>query len=100
MWPAARSLDNHGESIAAAVLLALPYLEAGAHQRAAAQLPDSAPLLRQLAIARIQDREHSDLLRSLGNPAFTRELRNFLISWAHREFNVLAPPPAELGLRN
>jgi hypothetical protein len=79
--------------LAPMVLLFLPYLEARTHKHFDLPLPNSVPLLHQLAIARTQGSAHSDLVRSLRNAVFTEEVRSFLISWARKEFDVLGPPP-------
>jgi hypothetical protein len=85
------------EPPALAVLLCLPYLEARALGYLSVELPESFSLLHELAMARIHGETSPDLLSSLGDPGISKEVREFLISWVRREFDVLLPPP-DLGL--
>jgi hypothetical protein len=84
--------------LAPMLLICLPYLEAYTHDDLTVPLPKSVPLLRQLTISRAQGEMSSDLLRSLSAPEISKEVRDFLISWVCREFDVVGPPPADLGL--
>jgi hypothetical protein len=84
--------------LAPMVLLCLPYLEMHAHRHLSVSLPESVPVLHRLATARAEGETDSDLLRLLESSKISNEVQDFLISWVCGEFDVVAPPPADLVL--
>lgn len=72
------------------LLLCLPYLETVAHQDPSVEWFHSVPLLRQLIEARTMKKAPPELLR---DHDLTEGVREFLISWMRREFDLLPPRP-------
>lgn len=74
-------------------LLWLPYLETSAYRRFDLNWLDSSPLMAQLIDARIRGDWTPELLRSLRDDDLTEDVREFLLSWVRREFDLLPPRP-------
>jgi hypothetical protein len=85
------SLISKEAPLSARALLWLPYLEAAAHQRFELNWLDRSPLPSQLTDARTQGAAPQELLRVLRDEDVTQEVRDFLISWVRREFDLLPP---------
>ena len=96
-WTRTFKAPRHELPPAAMVLLALPYVEVDAHGHFSSRLSSGVRWQAELATARAEGTVLSNMERSLPFSALSKEVRAFLASWAHREFNLVNPPPSRRG---